>query len=87
MVFLHPIQERAARKAKKLRRVRTVPTMGVECKLDQRALDGNKVDSGGRHDHARTNVGSVRSADGNRCMLVARRVQSHDGYEGKCSTG
>jgi hypothetical protein len=34
VVFLHPIQQRAARKVKKLSRVRTVPIMGVECTLD-----------------------------------------------------
>lgn len=87
VVFLHAIQERAARKAKELSRVSAVPAMGVECKLDQRALDGDQIDPVGRNDHARTAIRSVRSADGNRCMLVGARDQSHDWRKGKWSTG
>jgi len=61
--------------------------MGVECKLDQRALDGDEVDTRRWNGHARAGIGGVRSLNGNRCMLVARGGQSHDRYEGKCSTG
>lgn len=86
MVFLNAVQERTAGEAKKLGGVRAVPAVGVECKLDQRALNGAEIDPVGRNDYARTGVGSVRPADANRCMLVAKRSQSHDRCHGKCST-
>ena len=78
VVFLHAIQERAARKAKKLSRASAVPSMGVECKLDQGAFDGDEIDAGRRNAHACAPVDGVGPLNGNRCMLVGQCGQSHD---------
>ena len=86
MVFLHPIQERATRQSKKVSRVGPVPAMGVERKPDQGTLDRDEIDTARRNGHAGTPVGGVGPLNGNRCMLVGTRGQSHDPCEGKRST-
>ena len=85
VVLLHAIQECAARKAKKLSGVRPVPAVSVECELDQRALDGDEVETGRRNGHSSSPIGGVSPRDGNRCMLVGKRGQSHDRRKGKPS--
>ena len=83
MVFLHPVEKRTTGKAKKPSRTCAVPAVHIEGELNQRTLDRDEIDAGGRNGHARTRTGCVRPLDGNRCMLVVRRDQSHGESEGK----
>jgi hypothetical protein len=83
VVFLHAIEERAARESKKLSGVRAVSAVAVECKLDQGALDSDEIDSDRRNDDTRGGARGVRPLNGNRCMLVGNCGPSHDWRESK----
>ena len=82
-MLLHAIQKRAARKTQESCRTGPVAAVEIECELNQSALDFDEIDAGRRNGDRGLPVRGTGWSNGDRCMLVPNRVQSHVRQDGK----